>query len=392
MQPLEQFLAIQEGLGMNVDLDKYSKIVAAKDVALADIKIEVANIFGDINPASAPQLDEVIYSNYGLRLPTTGKGKPSCSEANLKTLEGVIPELALVREHNSAKRAVSSLKGLLRFVDPTDHRFHPTFEIENESGAKRLYAKEPNITGLPMEAREAIVPNDGKKFVYVDWSGAELAQFALMAGQQDLLDAYYSGKDLITYIGEEVFDQAGLDRDSQKTVVYAACYGSDGAAVSATSNLSYEEAQGYIKMFWSRFTNLRDLRDECYNDVLITGKVTYVDGFVRIVCDVGMIPISTPGQVNEWKRSGFNSVIQSSVAVQMRRVLCQASEVLTPQEERIITQVFDAFLFEIPEDMPIEHFVSRIDTLMRTEVNFRFSYGEGTNWKEAQENIIAKRV
>lgn len=371
------------GVQVNMELVAQKREEYAMEVAAMERKIQAE--LGPVKIGS-PRVGEILEQKYGVQLPRTKGGKPSAAADVLKSLD--LPIAADLVEARHAQDVLSDLRKFHEYLG-SDGRLHPDFKLHALSGASRLYAAKPSVTSIPMAVREAVIPDDGKKFVYVDWAGAEFIAMATMAEESEILEVYNTGEDLINWM-RQFFTINGLeaDREQMKEIVYASLYGSEGATMAKKHNISQDEAKQAIDRLWERFPKLGKFRAFVHKRVLETGYTKTMFGRPRKLSDAHEDSSYAKAKV---LRQAVNTAVQSTVGDLMRLALAECSAALQPGE-RIVLQVFDSILFEVPEATNVTTFIGRLGKELRTVCKFRLSVGTGSNWAQAQSNIVAKRV
>jgi DNA polymerase I-like protein with 3'-5' exonuclease and polymerase domains len=114
------------------------------------------------------------------------------------------------------KRASSVEKQILSRV-AKDGRVHPTFhQCFTDTG--RLSSREPNLQNQDRgkEVRSLFRPTRGKKFVIADYSQLELRLAAYYSGDEAMIGAYASGRDLHTETQRRIFGNPDSMDDEEK--------------------------------------------------------------------------------------------------------------------------------------------------------------------------------
>lgn len=269
-------------------------------------------------------------------------------------------------------------------------RLHPNYRQVSVSGSARVYTQGPSTGSLSRAARRFILPDPGKKFIYADWSAAELAAAAQEADERAITEPYFAGRDHMRemaarHLGKEVDQVANDEREDQKVVTYASLYGSEGPAVEARLKCSSSHARAVVEGFWNMLPCLALHRDNVIEEASKARYVTTMTGFRRYLPDLAS-PVK--GLREKAKRKAWNTRFQSGVACLFKRTIARAPGLL-PAGCRVVTGVFDSFLFEVPQDMTVEEFRPVVEELSTIQVGdktfkFRFSMKEGKSWGEAQ--------
>lgn len=374
--------------GLRVDGPKMATLEdrLGKELAVVNDRIEKALGFS-IRPNSSADLARV-FQIKGWEVTTTATGRPSFNEEVLKPYKGnpLIDDIIEARGLIYQKPRVANV--ILKHI--VGDRLHPEYQQTGWTGSARVYTKSPSTNSMSMPAREAVIPDEGCKFVYIDWSGAELMLIAQWAGQEDLVSEYRKGTDVLRYVASKVLERdidsiTKDDRTVMKVVVYAILYGSEGVSVSKALGISESDAYALVQTFWDKFPMIKEKGRDIVTKARSRGYTSTITGFARFLNNMDSPSTKWRKQA---ERKAFNSSIQGSVACLFKRAVARADEIL-PSSIRIATGVFDSFLFMVPQHMPIEDVIPYADQLSTFEVDgitikFRYTVGEGYSWAEAQ--------
>lgn len=146
------------------------------------------------NPGSPPQLRLALKSRGLTPTKLTKKSKElSTSKDSLWELRGdpLIDTLFKYRER--AKLYSTYIVGLPNKLGP-DGRLHPVWKLHSTPSGR--FGTAPAIQNWPSSMREMIIPDPGNVIVTADFSALELRISALLAGQQDLIDAFLQNADI----------------------------------------------------------------------------------------------------------------------------------------------------------------------------------------------------
>ena len=95
---------------------------------------------------------------------------------------------------------------------------------ENGSSTGRITSSNPCLTNLPIEAREALVAEEGNTFIIADWKAMEVRLMAYMAGCESLskaVDMY-----------QEIANKLGIERKQAKVAMISLQYGAGDLLLS----------------------------------------------------------------------------------------------------------------------------------------------------------------
>lgn len=139
----------------------------------------------------------------GFDIPTT---KADWLEENI-LLHPIIEKLLEFRKY----KKLAEFCELQDKVNPVTNRIHGRF---NQSGTRsgRFSSSDPNLQQIPARSEEAkefrglFKPREGYVFVGADLAGIELVIMACLSGEEELLDAIQTGKDIHCYTMSKIMD------------------------------------------------------------------------------------------------------------------------------------------------------------------------------------------
>ena len=244
---------------------------------------------------------------------------------------------------------------------------------------------DPSTNQLPKEFRDYVKPSAGKKFLYMDWSAAELAVAIFWSRETTLLKAYRQGADLHRIIASELLDKpyeqvTDEDREVSKIVTFSIMYGSEGGAASRALGISFDEASRLVQKFWEKFPRMLELRTRIQTQARRTFRTWTAAGRCRRLSN-----IETGADENKGLRQAFNTAIQSSVADFQKLALIRLHKYLQPIGGRVVTTVFDSFLIEVDMDADESQIGEDLVRLFTFELDgfewkFNFKLKSGYTW------------
>lgn len=398
MEVLNTFCAMTlRGMRMSAEGMADLKNNLASELAQARLEL-IKQVGVDFKPNSAKDIiEKEVFERLSLQPPevTGGKKYPSITK---EVLQRYLPNphirgLLRVRKLMYALPRVENV--LLNHV--RDGRLHPVYTQVGHTGSARVYSQSPSTSSLSSTARGCVVASPNKRFVYMDWSGAEFALAVQEAGEQAVVRAYRDGAHPIVAAAAEYYrvppsQVAEKQKEVMKTVIYAVMYGSAGYSVAQALGISLEQAEEYTGEFWRRFGRLQSFRDDVVETAKIRGTVTTLTGFVRHLRD-------PEGRVAEGdlERRAFNTRCQSGVAG-LFKIAARKLEAKFPPGCSIITGVFDSMLLEVPVEIElavIKKMLAEVSTFTGAdgitpglEVMFQMKVGEGETWAQAQRRAV----
>ncbi|MDU5357774.1 MAG: DNA polymerase [Atopobium minutum] len=321
------------------------------DLALADVAVEMdrrsknelitkmKNITNLENPNSVAQMKDWLAEN---GMPTESLGKKQVAEL----IQTAPPKLrdALVLRSRLAKSSVKKyqamqnaackdgrVRGMFQFYGanrtgrwagrlvqmqnlPRNHlpdldAARALVKSEDFDAMKLLYDDVPDT--LSQLVRTAFIPQDGCKFIVADYSAIEARVIAWYAGQQDILNAFVSGKDLYCETASRMFCvpvvKHGINgelRQKGKIAVLACGYGGSVGALKAMGalemGLSEAELKPLVDAWRSANPNIVKFWwdvDKAVLEAVRHKKTTKTHG-LTFTCKHGMLFITLPSGRN----------------------------------------------------------------------------------------------
>jgi DNA polymerase-1 len=395
--PLVKILAEMEMQGVRLDLELLRELSGLFSGQLAALEREIFASAGcEFNINSPKQLGEVLFDR--LKLPAGRKTKTGWS-----TDMDVLTRLALDHEIASLIlqfRSISKLKStytdaLPKLVNPRTGRVHTSYN-QAVTNTGRLSSSEPNLQNIPIRSEEgrkirrAFIAEEGSLLLSADYSQVELRVLAHLSGDRVFCDAFAHDEDIHTRTASEVFDLLpGLVtpemRRQAKTINFGVIYGQGAFSLARELGVSTKTAKDFIDNYFLRHSGARDFLDSCVRDAEKNGFVTTILGRKLPIPDIG----SSNGNIRAFaQRNAINYPIQGSAADIIKRAMVRVSERMRLEglKSRLIMQVHDELVFEVPEEERIqmellvchemEHAVP-LRVPLKVDLNF------GRNWSEA---------
>lgn len=396
MQYLEK--AIEQACnGLRFDTDKFQGLFAKYTDRVMGMQQELNEFAGfSCRCNSTADLTKLLVYQMGMTSSiTTPTGAVSMNEESRAQMMDNCKDpkgreiLQLVDDLKHEFSVLNSTKKIPNFI--IDGRI--TFSVEQigYDGTARVYTKDTSVNQIPKEIREAIIPEEGRKFVMFDWSSAELYIAAYWAKCKKIIDWYQSGVDLHTEISKEFL---GLDnvtkeqRNISKVVSFATIYGSEGAAVGRRLNIPLDEAKDLVADYMKTFPEIAQLRAKIVSLAHKNYCTKTVYGRMRRLPEIN----SDNQFVREkCERQAFNTAIQASCADFFKKAAVKANKFRDEGVEYKFG-VFDSHLLEVPEEMPLERCREIAAEMSDFSEDFpgfffRFDIAEGHNWAECQSQL-----
>jgi len=397
--PLVEVLAHMECQGVRVDRKALAALSRDFDSRLNAIVTKIYDLAGEtFNINSPQQLVRILFQKLGL--PPVRKTKTSLSTDNevLQTLSDLHPLPAEILEY----RMLAKLKGtyvdaLPALIHPTTGRIHAAFN-QMVVATGRLSSSDPNLQNIPIKGvegrkiREAFVPEEGFLLVSSDYSQIELRVLAHVSGDELLAEAFRNDEDIHNRVASEVFrvDPASVTpamRRTAKVINFGIVYGISGFGLSKELGVSPKEAQAYIDAYFERHRGIREYIERIVAQGREKGFVRTLFGRIRYIPELKNADVNVR-QFGE--RTAMNTPIQGSAADIIKMAMVNIFRKIKGEDKRsrLIMQIHDELVFEVPEDeaeemeAAIRHEMEHVCPL---SVPLKVSVGKGHNWAEAHD-------
>ncbi|NRB20563.1 MAG: DNA polymerase I [Rhodobacteraceae bacterium] len=398
-RPLIPVLATMEMHGIKVDRDTLSRMSNAFAQKMAGLEDEIHALAGrPFNVGSPKQLGEILFDEMGLEGGKKGKTGAYATGADiLEDLAGTHDLPARVLDWRQLSKLKSTYTDALQdHINADTGRVHTSY-LQTGANTGRMASSDPNLQNIPVRSeegrriREAFIAEPGNVLLSLDYSQIELRILAHVAGIDTLKQAFADGLDIHAMTASEMFgvsiDEMTPDiRRQAKAINFGVIYGISGFGLARNLRIPRAEAQGFINRYFERFPGIR----------------TYMDATVEFAKEHGYVQtlfgrrIHTPEIAAKGPRAGFakraaiNAPIQGTAADVIRRAMIRMPDAIAHLPARMLLQVHDELLFEVPE-AAVEETIATAKSVMENaadpavhlDVKLIVDAGRGANWAEA---------
>ncbi len=349
------------------------------------------------NLSSPKQIGEIFFTKLGLPVvKKTLTGAPSTDEEVLEKLAEDFPLPAKILEH----RGLAKLKGtytdkLAQLAHPRTGRVH-THYAQAVAVTGRLSSNDPNLQNIPIRTpegrrvREAFVAAPGYRIVSADYSQIELRIMAHISGDAALLLAFHDNMDVHRATASEIFgvatDQVSSEqRRYAKVINFGLIYGMSAYGLARSLSIDNTAAKNYIERYFQRYPGVKHYMDT-------TKALAKRQGYVETVFGrrLYLPEINSPNgpRRSGAERAAINAPMQGTAADLIKLSMVKVQQVLDAEHRgsRMIMQVHDELVFEVPED-EVEWVRHEIPRLMAGVAHLRVpllaEVGVGLNWDQA---------
>lgn len=398
--PLIYVLAQMEKTGVKIDIEILKKYSLILEQDIQSLEQQIYTKAGlKFNIASPKQLGDVLFEH--LKLDSKAK---KTKTGQYQTNEDVL--LALAKKNNIVQdivdyRQLQKLKStyvdaLPTMINPKTGRVHTSYN-QAVAATGRLSSTNPNLQNIPIrtakgrEVRKAFVaPQPDWVLLSADYSQIELRIIAEISQDENMLNAFESGKDIHTATAAKVYnipleEVSNEQRRNAKAVNFGIIYGQSAFGLSQNLGISRTEASQIISTYFEQYPQIKNYMTSIVEKARQKGYVETLLGRRRYLRDINSANAVTRGFA---ERNAINAPIQGSAADMIKLAMINIHQALEQQElqTRMIMQVHDELVFEVPKN-EIEQ-AKNIITIgmknaLKTKVPIEIEIGEGANWLEA---------
>jgi DNA polymerase-1 len=395
--PLAPVLFRMEQAGVRIDttaLGGFSERLSAEISRVGERIFALAGQRFNIN--SPKQLAVVLFTNLGLPAPPSrGKNKA------VSTAQDVLEFLAekhevprLVLEYRHLTKLKSNYVDALPLLADSESRVHTTFQAA-ATATGRLSSVNPNLQNIPIrtelgrEIRAAFTAAPGMQLLSADYSQIELRLLAHFSGDPLLIHAYTEGIDIHTLTASEVFGVPVANMDKQtrnraKAVNFGIVYGISAFGLAAQLGIPQAEAKAYIERYFARYQGVKSFIDKTLEQTRRDGSVRTMFGRMRPIPD---IESRNPNQRGFAERTAINTPLQGTAADLIKLAMIAIDRKLAErkQKTRMVLQVHDELLFELPPDETEEVKAlvrEEMEGVVKLKVPLVADVAVGPNWRD----------
>ena len=359
--PLVKVLVDMEFEGIKVDVDflnNYSKELEIEEKKAEEQVYEQAGV--RFNLASPKQLGEVLFEKLKLdpKAKKTKTGQYATGEDILTKLavqHKICDDILTYRELAKLKSTYVDTLPLL--INPKTGRVHTSY-AQAVAVTGRLSSNNPNLQNIPIrtdkgrEIRKAFIPRDENHvLVSADYSQIELRIVAAISGDENMCEAFKTGKDIHTATAAKVFnvDEKEVTKEMRykaKSVNFGIIYGQGAFGLSENLGISRTEAKEIIDNYKKQFPNIQKYMDDTIAFAKANGYVQTLMGRKRWLKDITSANFTVRGFA---ERNAINSPIQGTAADMIKLAMINIHEAFKKKnfKSKMLLQVHDELVFDV---------------------------------------------
>lgn len=368
--------ADMEAVGLHIDRDLVEQYMEEADVKVEPSRLAMWKMAGyEINPNSPKQVQA------WLEVPSSAK----------EVLEVMLESLEPESQQAQAIRALWEFRGWSK-VNGTYYR--PYLEMMDEIGilhpslsligtvTGRTACRDPNLQAVARrteiyKVKDVFTARPGYTLISADYNQAELRLGAHFAKEENLAKALLSGGD----VHQATADGLGIPRDFAKRINFGAFYGLAAWSLSKKLHCSEERAAHFLEIYHTGFRAIRPFYRYMHAQANLNGYIRLWTGRVRRY-----------NYTNAETQKALSNFVQGGVGEVMRKVITGMHREPVIPGIRMLLQVHDQVLFEVPtksvkralplisERMMFREFEGMP---MTVDVSYGESWGNLTKWRKA---------
>ena len=414
--PLEPVLAEMEYDGVRIDsnyLGNFSQQLETDLKRIEERAYEVAE--ETFNLASPKQLSALLFEKLALDKRKSRKNKSggySTDATTLEKLRGDHEVVDCILEHRTLSKLKSTyVDALPELVRHDTHRVHTDFN-QAVTATGRLSSSNPNLQNIPIrtafsrQIRAAFIPQDGWQLVAADYSQIELRILAHLSEEPVLVEAYNNREDVHALTARLLFDKDDITSEERrlgKVINFGVIYGMGASRFAREANVNRSEAKSFIDRYYDRYPNVFEYLQQMQREAIAHGYVQTLMGRRRYFnftsgqlhdlqnTDPNQINLDSLKRINGYDagqlRAAANAPIQGSSADIIKVAMIRLNKLLKAYQTRLLLQVHDELVFEVPPDEWTELQPKITDTMesaMSLKVPLVVEANAGPNWMETK--------
>jgi DNA polymerase-1 len=377
-QPLEAVLAELEYTGVRINSAYLKELSQQLEIELARLEITATEIAGEkFNLGSPKQLSHILFEKLCLstkysRKIQTGYSTDAATLEKLQEVDNTGFVEAIIENRTLSKLKSTYVDALPALVHPKSQRLHTDFN-QTATSTGRLSSSHPNLQNIPIrtafsrQIRKAFLPESGWLMVAADYSQIELRILAHLSQEPVLIQAYQQNEDIHTVTAKLVFEKEDISSDERrfaKTINFGVIYGMGAQKFARETGINPIDAKLFIERFNERYANVFAYLEKVKKEAIAYGYVETILGRRRYfeftsnslrqlkgskLEDINLQKLKNLGQYDAGLlRSAANAPIQGSSADIIKIAMVQLHEVLRNYQARLLLQVHDELVFEVP--------------------------------------------
>lgn len=382
-----------ETKGLWVRLPELNKGIEACDEYIGVLTSTCQTLSG-IDHITDTKLRELLFDRWNLRPPKQTKTGNSSVDASVilklhneerpgSKIHQFLGAYLALKKYEKKRTSLLSYKNNISGQSSNGGYMHPSFNMTG-TATTRFSSSNPNAqniakAGNPYEddapdiaewlakspsMRSVFGPAPGKWWVSADYSQLQLRIFAYLTDEQDMIAAFDRGWDAHDYVARRIFNVADSDKPTKaqrriaKNVNFGFIFGASPKKIELTAGIP-----GLWDTVLALFPNAHTFIEQTKQTIAECGTVHTIGGYPLDLKD--MLNIWT-GRFEKAAHAGVNYLVQGAEGIIVKRAMRLCDDYLSQNypEGRIVLQVHDELVFEMPAYFPKRHAFGLADCMM----------------------------
>jgi DNA polymerase-1 len=232
--------------------------------------------------------------------------------------------------------------------------------VQTGTSTGRLSSKNPNLQNIPVRTeegrriRDAFVPAAGCRLMSADYSQIELVVLSHMTGDDNLRNAFINGSDVHRETAARIYGVfpemvTPEQRRTAKAINFGILYGMSAFRLSNDTKMPIKDAKKFIDTYFEQYPLVNAFIEETREKAREDGFVKTAMGHIRHIPEIHSSNKTVRAAA---ERMAVNTVIQGTAAEIMKNAMLSISARMKEEglKSRILLQVHDELIFEVPED------------------------------------------
>ncbi|HEY9889319.1 MAG TPA: DNA polymerase I, partial [Candidatus Obscuribacterales bacterium] len=417
--PLEPVLAEMEYQGIRIDCDYLANFSKQLETDLGQIEQQAYAAAGStFNLASPKQLSKLLFETLKISPKNSRKNKSGGYSTDAATLEKIQnsgdshPVVDMILEHRTLSKLKSTyVDALPELVRRDTHRVHTDFN-QAITATGRLSSSNPNLQNIPIrtafsrQIRAAFIPEPGWQLVSADYSQIELRILAHLSEEPVLMAAYNNRDDVHALTARLLLEKDDISAEERrlgKIINFGVIYGMGAVRFAREANVGRAEAKTFIDRYYERYPKVFEYLQQMQREAIAHGYVqtlmgrrryfNFTSGQLRdlLHTDPSTVDLDNLKRIGGYDagllRAAANAPIQGSSADIIKVAMIRLHEVLQAYQTRLLLQVHDELVFEVPPDewAAVEpQITATMEAAVALKVPLVVEAHAGPNWMEAK--------
>lgn len=392
--PLIPVLVQMEKNGVYVDKYMMGSLSTWMESKLRISTGEIHELAGtNFNINSPKQLAVILFDM--LSLPKIRKRSTDVNVLEFLKHQHPLPEKVL-KYRKFHKLKSTYVDAIPKLIHPETGRIHSSFN-QTVAATGRLSSSNPNFQNIPIrkeegrEIRKAFRPQKAGWVIFsADYSQIELRIMAHLSGDDTLKQAFLAGEDIHSHTASLIY---GVPRESvlpemrrtAKLVNFGVMYGAGPFRISQELGIPINEAKQIIKAYFERYSGINNFINNTLEQARNNKYVSTMLGRRRYCYDIDNANQRVRTAV---ERAAINMPIQGTAAEMIKLAMITIHKTLNEEnfKTKMILQIHDELLFEVPEDEldeVQEMVVETMEKALPLDIPIIVDSGVGDSWFEA---------